>query len=98
MQLGQLPLTQPEALTGLSKQASQRDPGRLIVFSHQMTAFLAQNILPMPLIELFEHFYPSKFRVSQHQNMRIGWQELVNIAQQSQLPPTGAVTTTAAHP
>ena len=98
VQLGQLSLTQPQALTCLGQQASQRDPGRLIVFSHQMTALLTQNVLPMPLIQLSQHFYRSKFRVSQHQNMSIGWQKLVNIVQQSQLSTTGAVSATAAHP
>jgi len=88
MQLGQLPLAQPEALASLGQHTSQSDPRRLIVFAHQMAAFLAQNILPLPLIQLFQHLNRSKFRVSQHQHMRILWQELMDVVQQGQLSPT----------
>ena len=52
VQLGQLSLSQPQALTRLSQKASQSNPEQLIIFSNQMAAFLAQNVLPVPLIQL----------------------------------------------
>jgi len=43
VQLGQLSLTQPKALPVLVSKLPKRDPGRLIVFSHQMRAFLRKH-------------------------------------------------------
>jgi hypothetical protein len=98
MQLGQLLLTQPQALTGLGQNVSQNQPGQLSVLSHQLTAFLAQNVHPAPLIRLFLNFYRAKFRISCQQHACIRGKQLVKVVQQGQLAARLGASPTVAHP
>ncbi len=58
---------------------------RLPKKTNMRTTFLAQNIVPMPTFQLFQHFHRPKFAVANQQNGDSSGQKASDIRQQSQL-------------
>ena len=83
----QLTIGQPPTLARLVHQAIQTLKVPLALEFDQIAPFLAQNVLPMPFFEQFQHFYTAKFRISDQNYASFRWNQAMNIHQQRFLFP-----------
>ena len=90
---------QPLTLAWPLHQETELHPAGGLGQPHEIIGTLAQNIPPMPAIELFKHRNVAKFGVSDQKNgCCIARNELMDISQQSQLFPHRAVASVVPHP
>ncbi len=85
LRLRQPPLPQPHTAARPFDPAPKIMPLCLPRKTNVRTAFLAQNVVPMPSFQLLQHFHCSKFAVSNQQNGDSSGQKASDIRQQSQL-------------
>src|SRR5271157_128991 len=90
--LGQIRFWKPSGLSSLLNKASQIFPARLLVEPQSGITFLAQDIEPMPYIELPEYENRAKFAVSDQKNGCFQRDQTADILQQLHLPLARAVT------
>jgi hypothetical protein len=89
---GQISSSQPEILTGLMDVTTERLPTASFIEPDTGSGFLAQDIEPIPFVQLTQERYRAKFAVSDQKNSRLCGDQLANIGQQSQLLPGAAVS------
>jgi site-specific DNA recombinase len=89
---GQTTSSQPNALTGLLDITAERLPTTAFIKPDPRIPFLAQNIEPMPLIQLAQDRHRAKFTVSDQKYGCSARDQPTDIGQQSQLLPGGAVS------
>ena len=66
--------------------------------THVRTTFLAQNVIPMPSIQLLQHIHGSKFTVTNQHNSDTFGQQASNICQQRQMGLRCVMTFDMLHP
>jgi hypothetical protein len=64
---------------------SKVSPLRLVMRTDMRTTFLAHYVIPMPSLQLLQHFHRSKFVIANQQNSYSFGKKASNIVQQSQL-------------
>src|SRR4030065_2269251 len=89
---GQTASSQPDTLTRPVDVTTEGLPTTLFVEPDPSIGFLAQNIEPMPAIQLAQDRHSAEFAVSDQKNSRSNRDRLTHIGQQSQLLGSRAVS------
>jgi len=89
---------QPHTPARLFHPTPKITPFRLPRKTHVRTTFLAQNVIPMPSIQLLQHFHGSKFTVTNQHNSDTFGQQASNICQQRQMGLRCGMTFDMLHP
>ena len=77
--------SQPDALTGFVDVTTECLPAALLIEPNTCIGFLAQDIEPMPSIQLAQDCHRAKFAVSDQKNSCSCGDQLAHIGQQSQM-------------
>ena len=89
---GQVPIFQPNALTRSVDITTKGLPSALFVEPNSCSGFLAQNVEPMPPVQLSQDRYRPKFAISDEENRSFRGEQSADIAQQGQLLPGWAMS------
>jgi hypothetical protein len=89
---------QPHTLAGLFHPTCKNAPFHLSRKTHIRATFLPQNLVPMPLIQLLQRVYGSKFAVTHRQNSNSFGKKASYIGQQRQLGLRYAMSLNMPHP
>jgi site-specific DNA recombinase len=96
--LRQTAFAQPASLPALLQITAKILPGRFGSQTKVGVGFLAQDIIPMPRIQLAQHFHRSKLAIPDQQHCEPRWQQRAHVFQQGHLPHRTGMTFDMPHP